>query len=253
VEGLVSKVTTLIGEDANKSVRVIAADEINRLIDAAGDAETLKAVGDLVDYAEKNAGDIANLISTTNGHTTKIAGLESNVTNLTNSVSSNTTEIGTLKNKIGTVEEGKTLIGLINETATNAATDAKNKADQALIDAKAHTDTEIGKVNATSSAIAGKVTAIENKLVGINVKVTDNIATAKQEAIEAAAADATTKANKALDDAKADATTKANKALSDAKEHTNTEVGKVAVNLTALTDKAITGVIADNKLTMSLG
>lgn len=44
-------------------IKTIAATEIGRLIDASGDAETLKSIGDLVDYAEKNAGDIAELIT----------------------------------------------------------------------------------------------------------------------------------------------------------------------------------------------
>lgn len=44
-------------------IKTIAADEIGRLIDASGDAETLKSIGDLVDYAEKNAGDIAQLVT----------------------------------------------------------------------------------------------------------------------------------------------------------------------------------------------
>lgn len=44
-------------------IKTLAANEIGRLIDASGDAETLKSIGDLVDYAEKNAGDIAKLVT----------------------------------------------------------------------------------------------------------------------------------------------------------------------------------------------
>ena len=75
-----------------------------------------------------------------------------------------------------------------------------------------------------NKADASAVTAIDGRvatLEGITHVTAEQIATAKSEAIAAAATDAKSKADAALEAAKSDATTKANKALADAKAYAN--------------------------------
>jgi hypothetical protein len=68
----------------------------------------------------------------------------------------------------------------------------------------------VTKANAAQAAAEAKAAELDNAL---HTTISGEVATAKQGAIDAAAADATTKANKALEDAKA---------YADAKEHKNT-------------------------------
>lgn len=79
-------IATLIGTvegDNTKSARTIAAEEINRLIKASDDegGETIENIGNLVDYVEKNAGEIAALITQANASTAALAGIEGTVKN----------------------------------------------------------------------------------------------------------------------------------------------------------------------------
>lgn len=84
---------------------------------------------------------------------------------------------------------------------------AKAAEAQALTDAKAYTDQEVGKEKTRAEGIeAGletRLQAVEGKLGDDEGDVASLIATAKQEAIDAAATDATTKANTAETNAKA--------------------------------------------------
>lgn len=50
----------------DEQIKDIAVTEIGRLIDVAGDDETLKNIGALVDYVENNAADIAELVTNVN-------------------------------------------------------------------------------------------------------------------------------------------------------------------------------------------
>lgn len=88
---------------------------------------------------------------------------------------------------------------------------AKAAEVQALTDAKAYTDQEVGKEKTRAEGIeAGletRLQAVEGKLGDGEGNVASMIATAKQEAIDAAATDATTKANAAEANAKAYADT----------------------------------------------
>lgn len=103
-------------------------------------------------------------------------------------------------------------------------------------------------VAADLSALTQRVTTAESNISAADEKLTviqgegegsikKAAADAKQAAIDAAAADATTKANKALTDAKADATAKADQALKDAKADTTAQVGAAKTELQANIDK----------------
>ena len=85
-------------------------------------------------------------------------------------------------------------------------TRAKGAEAQALADAKSYADTEIGKEKTRAEGVeAGldqRLQSVEGKLGTGEGSVDSKIATAKQEAIDAAAGDATTKANTAESNAK---------------------------------------------------
>jgi hypothetical protein len=103
-----------------------------------------------------------------------------------------------------------------SEAITAAAADAKSKADTALADAKAYAD------QAEADALADAKTYTETRLgdIAADTTVKAYVDAAKAAAVEAAAGDATNKANKAKDDAIAaaaiDATNKANTAEANA-------------------------------------
>ena len=71
------------GEDgrANKSIRAIAADEINTLIKAADPegGKTIENINNLIAYVDENAGEIASLITATDANTAKLAGIDETV------------------------------------------------------------------------------------------------------------------------------------------------------------------------------
>lgn len=71
------------GEDgrANKSIRAIAADEINTLIKAADPegGKTIENINNLITYVDENAGEIAELITATDANTDKLADITSTV------------------------------------------------------------------------------------------------------------------------------------------------------------------------------
>ena len=184
-------------------------------------------------------------------------GLASKVTKLEGRMDTAEGGITAINGKIGTVESGKTVVGLISEAIETAAGDATSKANKALEDAQAYadqaeldaissaktyTDTEIGKVNGT--------------ITGVNNKIGTAADTADKDtvygAIAAAKAHAETKANDAKDAAIAaaatDATTKANDALDDAKEYADDEIAKVNATIGAVeSGKTVVEMIADAK------
>lgn len=238
-------------------------------------------------------------------------------------------DVDALEAKIGTVEDGKTVMGIIADIQANAYDDTAIKADikantdaiaainnadtGILAQSKEYTNTTVA--NAVADVKAGLASALtykgqkatedelptEGNVCGDvwNVVTTDkgtsaefvwvvddveagtghweelgtaldlsayaekgqvatDIATAKGEAIAAAATDATTKANQALADAKTyadglasnyDAAGAADDALTEAKAYTDTEVDKANAAVTALADgqvKTNTEAIAKN-------
>lgn len=124
-------------------------------------------------------------------------------------VSAEGERIGTLETKM-TSAEGN--ITTLQEGLAAANTTLETKADASVLadESKARTDAD--------SALDTRLKAVESA-VGESGSVSEDIASAKDEAIDTAAADATTKANKAL---------------LDAKEYTDSEVAKDRERLDAL-------------------
>ena len=147
-------------------------------------------------------------------------------------VSAEAKRIGTLETEMKTA---KTDIAKAKEDITANTTAIGTKADASALadEVKARTDAD--------SAMDTRLKSVEGKLGEGEGSVTEQISTAKQEAIDAAAADATTKANKALADAKAYADTEDAKieARVDALEgDTHTHANKEELDKFATGDKA---------------
>lgn len=263
------KLDTLIGTDADMSVRAIAASEINTLI-AGSDPEggkTIENIANLVKYVDENAGEIAGLVTTVGEHTTSISNLTEDINELTNKdteLAGDITEINTLIGTLGEDEtlpqEKTTLIESLKAVDTAAQTAASTAKTEAVTEANLYTDDKVREVNSANTELGNRVTQVETKLEGVaeGTKVVDLISTAKQEAIDAAATDATTKANAAQAAAEAtaaaDATTKANAAQAAAEDYADAEIAKVTTSLTEYKKTVVTGVKDDkNNVTLSLG
>ena len=80
-------IAVLVGTDkdengrANKSIRAIAADEINTLIKAADPegGKTIENINNLIAYVDENAGEIAELVTATEANTAKLADITGTV------------------------------------------------------------------------------------------------------------------------------------------------------------------------------
>lgn len=167
-------------------IKTIAADEIGRLIDASGDAETLKSIGDLVDYAEKNAGDIAKLVTDVNTANTNA----SNAVNTANDASSVANAAS------GVANEAKELAQSAKETAETAQNSASASATAAAGSASAAE----GHAN-TASTKAGEASA--SAVEATNAKTGAETAQTKAEEAQAAAESARDEAVQAKTDAEA--------------------------------------------------
>lgn len=156
IDAVSGKVTTLVGEDAGKSVRTIANEELAAQLIAEGAAESLDTLQEIAAWIQAHPNDASAMNKA----------------------------IEDLEGLVGTLPEGvtaTTIVGYIQE----AVAAEKARAEEAEGD------------------LSGRIDDLEAKFGGADGSVEDMIADAKQEAIDAAAGDATTKANKALEDAKA--------------------------------------------------
>ena len=155
---LEGKVATLVGVDANKSVRTIAYEEVTKVVDGApATFDTLKEIADWIEshpesVAEINSrlnlveGSVSTLSSTVEGLGTSVEGLESKDAELETSIGEATGKIGTLEATIGNAESG-----LVKDIADNA--------------------TEISTVNGKVNSLTGRVSANEGAIETLNGSV----------------------------------------------------------------------------------
>ena len=163
IDVLEGKVTTLIGNDSNKSVRTIANEELAAQLIAEGAAESLDTLKEIAAWIQKHPNDASAMNAA-------IEALQA-------------------KTILGTYIEGEEEKEYATVKAyVEAAIAALKIGDYALA--------------ADLTTLAGRVTDTETAITNIT-KADGLIATAKSEAIDAASKDATSKANKALEDAKA--------------------------------------------------
>lgn len=115
------------------------------------------------------------------------------------------------------------------QKAVDDAQTAANNAQKAAVAAKSAADQAQSDVNALTKRVETAETSISQNTEQISLRATKTeVATAKNEAINTAASDATTKANQAKSDAistaSSDATTKANQALTESKSYTDAQI-----------------------------
>lgn len=165
---LEGKVATLIGVDANKSVRTIASEEVAKVVDGApATFDTLKEIADWIEkhpdsVAEINSrltsveGSVSTLSSTVEGLGTSVEGLESKDAELETSIGEATGKIGTLEATIGNAESG-----LVKDVADNA---------NAISTVNGKVDSLTGRVSANEGAIEalnGSVATLEKDVTSL--------------------------------------------------------------------------------------
>ena len=168
LSALEGKVTTLIGVDADKSVRTIASEEVAKVIDGApATFDTLKEIADWIashpnSVAEINSRltsveeNVSTLSSTVAGLGTSVEGLESKDAELETSIGEATGRIGTLEATIGNAEGG-----LVKKVADNAT---------AISTVDGKVDSLTGRVSANEGAIEslnGSVATLEKDVTSL--------------------------------------------------------------------------------------
>lgn len=201
VDGVSAKVTTLVGEDADKSVRTIANEELAAQLIPDGAKESLDTLQEIAAWIQAHPDD-ASAMNTA-------------IQNLT-------TLVGTIPED---VTDAKTIVAYIQKLVSAEETRAKG----------------------VESGIDTRLQAVEAKMGDGDGSVSSMIATAKQEAIDAAATDATTKSNKALEDAKAyaDGEVAKDRARLDAVEAKATANAEAIAAFTAITPAEIDAMFAE--------
>lgn len=195
VDAVSDKVTTLIGDDASKSARTIANEELTKQLIPENAKESLDTLQEIAAWIQQHPDDASAM----------------------------NTAIKSLQDLIGTipadVTDAKTIVAYI----------------QKLVSA------EEARAKGIENGLDTRLQAVETQLGDGDDSVADKIAKAKQEAIDAAATDATTKSNKALDDAKAytDAEVTKDRARLDAVEAKATKNAEDIAAFTAITAEEI--------------
>ena len=186
------KITTLIGNDAGKSVRTIANEELAAQLIADGADEKLDTLKEIADWIQAHPGDAAAMNSaiqalqaktvlgtyTVEGeeepkeYATVKAYVEAAIAALNIGDYALAADLTALAGRV-TAVEGKVTAneaaitnitkedGLIATAKAEAIADAKAKADKTLEDAKAYTDAEIDTIEGT---IADEVEALEDEI-----------------------------------------------------------------------------------------
>lgn len=160
-----AKVTTLIGEDSNKSVRTIASEETAKIV-AGADAsfDTLKEIADWISSHKTDAAAMNSAIVALEGIVDGIGGEGEKAT----VVAYVTDAIAALK--IGDYAKAADLTALAArvkalETTVGKAADGENAATglvKAVADNKTAIATEKSRAEGAESALSGRITTLEN-------------------------------------------------------------------------------------------
>lgn len=248
-EAINAKVTTLIGEDANKSVREIANAELAaQLLSGKADAD-FKTLQELASWLEDHPEDAAamnaaiqhiedSVFEVTTTDDGRVLGADKVAANKQAIANEKSRAEGKEQELLGLINDLKgTGTGSVSEQITSAITEARTEWEQDIADANTEQDKVLKKYaddkvadekSARESAVAGVQNQVktlvgsENGTLVAGSVVASAIATAKQEAIDAAATDATTKASTAKSEA-----------IAAAKTETTTQVGNLKSSLEA--------------------
>lgn len=220
VEG---KVTTLIGDDASKSVRTIANEELAKQLIAEGADVKLDTLQEIAAWIQQHPKDAAAMNAAIEALKTKVGNIPDGATSDTivayiqevvdaeksraeGAESSIATRVTTLEGKFSGENSVENKIAAAKaEAIAAAATDAETKAGtaktEAVSAAKTYTDDEVAKVKATADGNATDVAGLKTRMttaesdidalqaaIGTDGSVTAAIADAKKAGTDAAAA-----------------------------------------------------------------
>ena len=184
-------------------IKTIAATEINRLIGAADDegGETIQSIANLVDYVEKNAGEIAGLV-------TDVIEANTNASNAVSTANTANTTANSALTKAESALEGAAGAVASAAAAAQSATDAAGSAATATEKASAATQSATDAANAKTAAETAKTDAESAKAAAVTAQgkaedaqgaaeTAQAKAEAAQEAAEASNTSATAIANAA--------------------------------------------------------
>ena len=184
-------------------IKTIAATEINRLIGAADDegGETIQSIANLVDYVEKNAGEIAGLV-------TDVIEANTNASNAVSTANTANTTANSALTKAESALEGAAGAVASAAAAAQSATDAAGSAATATEKASDATQSATDAANAKSAAETAKTDAVCAKAAAVTsqgkaedaqgaAETAQAKAEAAQEAAEASNTSATAIANAA--------------------------------------------------------
>ena len=123
-----SKVDTIIADDAGKSARTIAAEEVAKVVaDAPADFDTLK---EIAEYIESDKTGAAQMVTKIDANANAITAEVTRATKAEAALDKTITE------KVGAVENGMMMVATMAESAQQAADTAQQAADTALTDAQ---------------------------------------------------------------------------------------------------------------------
>ena len=178
-------------------IKTIAATEINRLIGAADDegGETIQSIANLVDYVEKNAGEIAGLV-------TDVATANTNASNAVSTANAANTTANSALTKAESALEGAAGAVASAAAASQSATDAAGSAATATEKASDAADSASAASNSATTA-SEKATAAANSASA----AADSASTASTKAGEAATSAQTAATNAQTATEKASAAT----------------------------------------------
>ena len=220
VEG---KVTTLIGEDASKSVRTIANEELAKQLIAEGADVKLDTLQEIAAWIQQHPKDAAAMNAAIEALKTKVGNIPEDATSDTivayikevvdseksraeGAESDIANRVTTLEGKFtGENSVDSKIAAAKAEAIATAATDAETKAGTAKTDAvsaaKTYTDTEVAKIKATADGNATDVAGLKTRMttaesdidalqaaIGTDGSVTAAIADAKKAGTDAATA-----------------------------------------------------------------
>lgn len=220
VEG---KVTTLIGEDASKSVRTIANEELAKQLIAEGADVKLDTLQEIAAWIQQHPKDAAAMNAAIEALKTKVGNIPEDATSDTivayiqevvdaeksraeGAESGIATRVTALEGKFtGDNSVDSKIAAAKSEAIAAAATDAETKAGtaktEAVSAAKTYTDDEVAKVKATADGNATDVAGLKTRMttaesdidalqaaIGTDGSVTAAIADAKKAGTDAAAA-----------------------------------------------------------------
>lgn len=220
VEG---KVTTLIGDDASKSVRTIANEELAKQLIAEGADVKLDTLQEIAAWIQQHPKDAAAMNAAIEALKTKVGNIPEGATSDTivayiqevvdteksraeGAESGIAARVTTLEGKFsGDNSVDNKIAAAKSEAIAAAATDAETKAGtaktEAVSAAKTYTDDEVAKVKATADGNATDVAGLKTRMttaesdidalqaaIGTDGSVTAAIADAKKAGTDAAAA-----------------------------------------------------------------